>query len=245
MNKWIKRSPLLAVMVIAVALVVAFVFSEGLRDGMVSLLEWFKDRGAGGVALYTAFYTVMVVLTVPAVIFTFGSGFVFGFWVGSLAITVSIAVGSSTAFMIARYFFSERVSKKLMRHKKLKALDRGLQKEGWKIVLLSRLVPGFPFKLSNYFFGLTSVSFKGFFIGNMLGIMPILILNVYVGSVAADLDELLKGDRGPVQWISYGIGFIALLALIYYLRRWAKASLDEAISNGEEKPVSEPQHRAH
>lgn len=233
MNKWVKRLPILGVMGLAAGLVLAFALSEALREAMVGLLEWFKEMGPWGIAFYTAFYTLMVLLTVPAVIFTFGSGFVFGFWIGSLVITISIAVGSTGAFLIGRYLFSERVSTKLMRHEKLRRLDKGLGHDGWKIVLLTRLVPGFPFKLSNYFFGITSISLRGFFVGNMLGIIPIMLLNVYVGSVAADLDDLLHRDRGAMEWSLYGIGAAAMVLLILYVRRWAQSSLDEAIGGDE------------
>ena len=38
-----------------------------------------------------------------------------------------------------------------------RAIDRAVASEGWKIVLLTRLSPVFPYTLLNYAFGLTRV----------------------------------------------------------------------------------------
>jgi uncharacterized membrane protein YdjX (TVP38/TMEM64 family) len=234
MKNWLKAWPVGLLLILAGGIVAAFLVSEGLREWMLGLLERFKEMGPAGVIFYTLFYTVMVLLTVPAVIFTFGSGFVFGFWIGSAAIIVAIALGSSLAFLIGRHAFGKKAERFFLRHEKLRQLDKGMTAEGWKIVMLSRLVPGFPFKLSNYFFGLTSVSFKGFFVGNLLGILPMMLLNVYVGSVAGDLEELLKKDRGVGEWVLYGVGALAAVGLLYYLRRMAKQSLDQMVEAGAE-----------
>ena len=55
---------------------------------------------------------------------------------------------------------------------RFRALDTVISREGFKIVLLLRLSPLFPFALSNYLYGLTSVPFWDYFWGTLIGCVP-------------------------------------------------------------------------
>ncbi|MFN2310366.1 MAG: VTT domain-containing protein, partial [Gammaproteobacteria bacterium] len=59
-----------------------------------------------------------------------------------------------------------------MARAKLQVVSEELTPHGWKIVLLTRLIPFFPGKISNYFFGLTEFSLPGFVGGSLLGFIP-------------------------------------------------------------------------
>ena len=69
------------------------------------------------------------------------------------------------------------------------AIDEAVAREGWKIVLLTRLSPVFPFNLLNYAFGLTRVSLKHYFFASWLGMIPGTMMYVYIGSLAGVMDE--------------------------------------------------------
>ena len=56
-------------------------------------MAWFKKRnGWGGWGAYVGFYTGIVALFFPGVVFIMGAGFVFGFWRGLLAVWIGGAV---------------------------------------------------------------------------------------------------------------------------------------------------------
>ncbi len=234
MNKWIQRLPILAIIGLPVLFVGVFILFEDVREWAFALLRWFHEAGAWGIFFYVLFYSGIVLFMIPAVIFTFGAGFVFGFWMGAAVIITAIALGSTSAFLIARHALGRDVSRKLKEHPKLKRLDQGMGKEGWKIVMLSRLVPGFPFKLSNYFFGLTSISLKGFSLGNLAGVMPYMLVNIYIGSLAGDLTELVERDREPWEWSLYGCGLVAAVVLLFYIRKIASRSMENTIRSDKE-----------
>jgi uncharacterized membrane protein YdjX (TVP38/TMEM64 family) len=235
MNRWLQRLPFIVAIALAVIFIGAFLLFEGVREIAFALLRWFEEAGAWGILAYILFYTLIVVFILPAVIFTLGAGFVFGFWLGLLVILSAIALGSTVAFLIARHALGPDVGRKLMKHPKLNQLNKGLRAEGWKIVMLSRLVPGFPFKLSNYFFGVTAISFKAFFFGNLAGVLPFMLVNIYVGSMAGELTELAERDRQPWEWILYGLGLLAAVALLYYIRQIARRSMERTIGEEEKR----------
>jgi uncharacterized membrane protein YdjX (TVP38/TMEM64 family) len=131
------------------------------------------------------------------------------------------------AFLIARHLFGERASRFVLRHARLQRVSEDLAPQGWKIVMLTRLVPFFPFKLSNYFFGLTPFSLRGFTGGTLLGIVPFSLHNVYLGSIAADIATLgtRNTDRTALEWGLYGAGFLVAVGVVIYLSRLARRAL--------------------
>lgn len=232
-SKWIERFSLFGVVALATALLAIFTFSHSARETAAKVLVWFDQRGAWGMLLYIGMYVIAVVLLVPAVILTLGAGFVFGFWGGMLVVVVSVAISAPAAFLLARHAFGGRIENRLKRHPRLQIINRGLRKEGWKIVLLSRLIPGFPFKLSNYFFGLTEIPLRGFCIGTMVGVLPLTIVNVYVGTLVGRVAELVEREPEPWEWLLSGLGLLAMIALVYQLTGMARAAIRRATEEEE------------
>lgn len=54
----------------------------------------------------------------------------------------------------------------------VQAIERAVAEEGWKVVLMLRLSPAFPFTAVNYAAGLTCISFWGFMGASAVGLIP-------------------------------------------------------------------------
>lgn len=232
-SKWGEKLPLIGGLLLAASFLAAFLLIEGVQEAALALLKWVDGLGAWGALLYFGLYVAVVVLLVPGVVFTLGAGFLFGLWLGGLIIVAALATGSGVAFLIARHAFSESLSDAIREHPRIRLLNKGLSREGWKIVLLSRFLPLFPFKLSNYFFGLTAISFRHFFFANLVGVMPISLMNVYVGSVTAELAALTEREPQPWEWPLYAVGFVAAFGLVYYITRIARRAVAAAVEEEE------------
>jgi len=182
----------------------------------------------------------VVILVLPGVILTMGAGFLFGVLEGSVYVLIATSTGASIAFFIARRLFGEQWISYLRTHPKLSLIERGFTHQGWKVVLLTRLIPFFPFKLSNYFFGVTRISFSGFYIGNLIGIVPFTLTNVYLGSIAADLATLgtERASRSWLDWLVYGLGFVVTIAALIYFVRLAQKALAGGTSNGDHRSMN-------
>lgn len=221
-------APLAGSVLLAAALVCGLLWVDEARDGALALIDWIERQGAAGMATFFGLYVLVVVLLLPGAALTLGGGFLFGFWIGAGLVIGSLAVGSGIAFLIARHLFGERLARRLESRPSLRAANRGLKREGWKLVALSRCMPGFPYKLSNYFFGLTAISFRSFFWANLVGVIPLTLLNVYIGAAAANLAALGDQERPPWQWAVYAFGFVAALVLLAALTRLARRVMREA-----------------
>src|SRR5690606_28895895 len=124
-------------------------------------------------------------------------------------VVVGTTLGASIAFLIARYLFGKRAKEFVLKRSKVNSINEEMTKHDFKVVLLTRLIPFFPGKLSNYFFGLTDFRFGAYALATLIGLVPFSLHNVYLGSLISDLAELRAGGltRSPVQWALYGFGF--------------------------------------
>jgi uncharacterized membrane protein YdjX (TVP38/TMEM64 family) len=224
------------VSVLFVAAVLGVLLLFGVDEQVLRLLTWLDAQGAWASLLFMLIMAMVVVLLLPGMLFTAGAGFVFGVVEGAVYVVIGTTLGAMIAFLIARHLFGERATRFVLSNPKLKLVNEQLAPQGWKIVMLTRLVPFFPFKLSNYFFGLTSFSLRGFTGGTFLGIIPFSVHNVYLGSIAADLTTLgtRNIDRTPIEWGLYGAGFLVAVGIVLYVSRLARRALDRYTEEGGE-----------
>jgi uncharacterized membrane protein YdjX (TVP38/TMEM64 family) len=223
------KSPLwgIAASILFVAAALAVLVYFGAHEQVIRLLTWFDTQGAWAPLLFILIMAAVVVLVLPGVLFTTGAGFVFGVVEGSIYVVTGTTLGAALAFLIARHLFGQRARQFIMARTRLRLVSEELTPHGWKIVLLTRLIPFFPSKISNYFFGLTSFSLRGYVGGSLLGFTPFSIYSVYLGSIAADISTLGERNlgRSPLEWTIYGAGFIATVVAVVYLNRLARRAL--------------------
>ncbi|MCL7943591.1 TVP38/TMEM64 family protein [Marinobacter sp. ATCH36] len=224
-----KSSPILGMLasITFVGVILAILFSLGIHERVVEMLRWFEAQGAWAALLFIVLMTVTVVALLPGFLFTTGAGFVFGVFEGTVYVVTGTVIGASMAFLIARYLFGERAKDFVMARSRLRLMSDELTPHGGKIVLLTRLIPFFPGKLSNYFFGLTRFSFRDFFAGSVFGFIPFSLHNVYLGSIAADLTVLgvRETGRSALEWAIYGAGFAGTVVAVVFLNILARRAL--------------------
>ncbi|HMB15903.1 MAG TPA: TVP38/TMEM64 family protein [Pelovirga sp.] len=235
-----SKSPLavIAISMLFVVLLLAVMVYLDLHEQLVALLRWVDTKGAWAALLFILIMAVVVVLLLPGVLLTTGAGLVFGVVEGSAYVVVGTTLGATIAFLIARYLFGQRARLFVLSRAKLRLLSDELTPQGGKIVLLTRLIPFFPSKISNYFFGLTSFSLRGFVAGSLLGFIPFSVHNVYLGSIAVDISALAAGnlERSPLGWFMYAAGFVITIIAVLYFNHLARRALGDYMShdNGEE-----------
>jgi uncharacterized membrane protein YdjX (TVP38/TMEM64 family) len=210
------------------AILGALIYFDTQQQALI-LLKWLDTLGVWALLLFTLIMALVVILLLPGVMFTIGAGFVFGVVEGSICVVLGTTLGATLAFLLARYLLGSRARHYVVSHTRLKLFSDEFTPQGWKIVMLSRMVPFFPFKLSNYFFGLTPFSLRGFVGGTLLGIIPFSIHNVYLGSIAADITTLGERhlDRTPIEWAFYIGGFLVVLITVLYFKRLAHEALSK------------------
>lgn len=190
-------------------------------------LTWIESLGAVGGLAFIALYVVATIAFLPGSILTVGAGAVFGLGLGTVYVFIGATLGAIAAFLIGRYGARNWVSQKIAGNPTFAAIDQAVAAGGFKIVLLTRLSPVFPFNLLNYALGLTGVSLRDYTLG-AIGMLPGTLLYVYIGSLAGDLARLGSTPPTPhpqLTWALRLIGLLATLAVTIYITRIARQAL--------------------
>ncbi len=233
----LARIAFLATLVAAIGVILAFV---PVKDYLTSFLAWVQGIGPWGPAFLAIAYVPAAVLFLPGSILTLGAGFAFGVLAGTIAVSIGSTVGAALAFLAGRTLARSFIEAKVAGNPKFLAIDRAVGKEGFKIVLLTRLSPVFPFNLLNYAFGLTKVSFRDYFFASWIGMLPGTLMYVYLGSAVKSLADLAAGnvEGGLGQKVLFGVGLVATVAVTTLVTRIAKRALEDSLPETE---VAEPQ----
>lgn len=204
-----------------------------LRDALQSI----QDLGALGAIAFILLYIVATVAFLPGSFVTLGAGVVFGVLWGSCYVFIGAVLGSTLAFLIGRYLARDWIARKIAGKPKFAAIDDAVGREGFKIVLLTRLSPVFPFNLLNYAYGITNVSLKDYVLGSV-GMIPGTMMYVYIGSLAGSLATL--GTEAPAEVDPQAmlwqrglqvVGFVATVAVTLYVTRLARQALADRVGD--------------
>lgn len=235
----ILRLVALAVLVAAIAASLVFLpVQEYLRD----VLDWTKGLGAWGPIVLAAIYVPACVFLVPGSLVTLAGGALFGVVQGTIAVSVGSVAGASAAFFVGRFLARDWIESRVARNPKFRAIDQAVGEQGFKIVLLTRLSPVFPFNLLNYAYGLTRVRFRDYLLASWIGMLPGTILYVYLGSLAGEVANAAVGDRQrtPAEWTLYGVGLAATVVVTIFVTRVARQALDRAIADTRQDAETAP-----
>ncbi|KAM7256486.1 hypothetical protein ACFE04_012227 [Oxalis oulophora] len=208
-----------------------------------NFLIWVKDDlGPWGPIVLALAYIPLTVLAVPASILTLGGGYLFGLPVGFIADSIGATLGATAAFLLGRTF--SRVSQvgrsyvmsKLKNYPKFQAVAVAIRRDGFKIVLLLRLVPLLPFNMMNYLLSVTPVHVGHYMLASWFGMMPITFALVYIGTTLKDLSDVTHGwgEVSTTRWVFMVFGFVMSALLIACILKIAKSSLEKALAENSE-----------
>jgi uncharacterized membrane protein YdjX (TVP38/TMEM64 family) len=216
---------ILAVVLVAavIAAMVYFKIPALLQRLLAQALDWVANLGLWGPVVFLVLYVLACVCFIPGSILTLGAGALFGVIKGVIMVSISATLGATAAFLVGRYLAREWVARKIEKNPKFGAIDKAVAEEGWKIVLLTRLSPVFPFNLLNYAFGLTRIRLRDYVLASWIGTLPGTVLYVYIGSLA----QAGARHTTTAEWVLRGVGLLATLAVTVVLTRVAKKALNK------------------
>lgn len=201
-------------------------------------LVWIdKNLGHWGPLVLAVAYIPLTVLAVPASILTLGGGYLFGLTVGFIADSIGSTAGATAAFLVGKTIGRSYVVSKLKDYPQFQAVAIAVQRSGFKIVLLLRLVPLLPFNMLNYLLSVTPVSIGEYILASWIGMMPITFAFVYVGTTIKDLSDVTHGwnEISTTRWILLTIGSVASVVLMVLVTKVARKSLNKALEENEGK----------
>lgn len=162
------------------------------------------------------FATVLgsLVLAMPGLLFAVAAGLLFGPVWGTLACALAATLGASLAFAAGRFFLRDALKPWI---EKSPRLNRLLFEEAGRrdvyILMITRLLPVFPYNLQNFAYGVTNIRFWPYTLYSFLFMLP--------GSAVytAAASGVAEPERRTLYWTVSAILIIAVGALSLWLRR--------------------------
>lgn len=217
---------------LVLASIVLFVVSRffPVVDWIAELQQHVMRLGAWSALCYPLLYASCNVLLLPGGVLSIGGGFFFGLWWGFAIVLVGNVAGAALSFLISRSIGRRWFRRKLLANPTLGALEPAVEREGWKIILLSQLHPLFPTSLLNYLYGLTRIRFCTCMLWVAIGQAPGLFLYTYLGTLGQLGLNLVRGRTHPhpIEYLIWLGGFGTAALVLMYLGRIALRLLQEA-----------------
>jgi len=198
---------------IALALLIAAMAGWAVyhRDqiNLTTLDAWLAALGPWAPIGYVILFAMATVAFVPGVVFSLAGGALFGPLWGSLWNLAGATLGATLAFLIARYIAADWVSRRA--GGLLKRLIDGVDAEGWRFVGFVRLVPLFPFNLSNYALALTRIPLHHYVIATLVCMVPGAVAYTWLGYAGRGA---LSGEANAVRYGLLALGLLATIAVL-------------------------------
>lgn len=209
---------------------IAGVVSGGifLQDDIPTIEAWLTQQGAWAPVIFMTAFLVCSVIFVPADMFVFIAGALFGLWWGFLYVVVATVIIMLVEFILGRHLARQKVGSFLRQHPKFNAIDQAISQEALKIAFLLRLGP-VPMTPLSYMLSVSRISFRNY-LATMVGAFPSFFAWVYYGNLAAHLTKLATGleHHSPTHYASMIAGAVVAVIATVYITHVARRALKEA-----------------
>lgn len=175
-KKHIKIIVFVGIILLVIVLNYIFGWSDylGNMDNLAFLKEMLQDNFEIALLVYMGVTIVgCVVLALPGVTFAIIAGMVFGPIWGTIACSLSTTIGAIFAFIAGRFFLKDTIKPLVMKNKYLKKmLFDNAGKNDIFILMITRLVPLFPYNLQNFAYGVTDMSLGKYSLFSFVFMIP-------------------------------------------------------------------------
>ena len=140
------------------------------------------------------------------------SGFIFGKWVGTIIIALSLSMGALILYLLTIFFFKDLVHQKL--ENKMVFLKELFKKNEFLYFLTYRFIGGIPFFIANTLPVIFNVKIKNYFLGTLIGMIPQLFIMVSIGS---GLEKIIDANSTPPTFFEIILSKDIYLPLVAFL----------------------------
>jgi uncharacterized membrane protein YdjX (TVP38/TMEM64 family) len=203
--------------IIACVLLCVFFYWFSAKGYLAIFLEWVKDIGYWGNLLFVVAFTLtglpfMLIGYTPlglAAGFIYGQdGPILGILNASVTVLIGTITGSIVGFWSCRVLCKSWFQRKINESPTLQAFMHTMESKGFYLILIMRMAP-IPFGVQNGLFSVSNVSVLSFSVATIVGLVPEILMLVYMGTTMADRSRLLRaidgeGADGAFPFLDHG-----------------------------------------
>lgn len=170
---------------------------------------WFQEQGFIGYFAFILLCIITAVFMLPGGLLAIVAGIAYGGFLGGLLTVIGSTVGASISFVLGRTLLRDAVIKKYGDKPTFNKIMNGVNENGLSFLILTRLVPIFPYALQSYAYALTPMGFWKFSTISGLTMLPACFIYAYMAS-----DILTEGLSTSLS-IKFAIFGVILFLLTY------------------------------
>lgn len=185
-------------------------------QNIMNLKAWINGLGMIGPLVYILLFMSAALFFLPGLPVAILGGLAFGPLMGTVWASIGSTAGAALAFVVARYVARDMVEGWAQANPVFKKIDDGVAAQGWRMLMITRLVPVFPFNLQNYAYGLTKIGFPTYVLVSWICMLPGAVAFTFMGGA------IVSGEGNIGRTFVYlGIGAVVFV-LISLIPGWIK-----------------------
>lgn len=194
---------------------------SALEDNRDALRQFVEGNLLLAIFGFIAIYAGAVSISFPgASILTIFGGFLFGLWIGTLAVVTGATIGATIIFLVAKTAMGDMLRSKASGF--VKKMEEGFRADALSYLFTLRLIPAVPFWVLNIVPGILGVKLRDYVIATFFGIIPATFVYVSIGN---GIDAIFESGETPtltgvlfkpeIILPIFGLAALALLPVIY------------------------------
>jgi len=185
---------------------------DGIKRAVEQAQGYYSDNPVLVIGVFFAIYVAATAVSIPgAGILTLGAGALFGLATGAIVVSFASTLGATLAFLSSRYVLRDLVEDRF--GERLKAINKGLERDGPFYLFTIRMIPLFPFFVVNLVMGLTRIRTLTYVWVSQVGMLLGTIAYVNAGTQLARIEDT-SGLLSPAV-----IGSFVFLAIVPWIAK--------------------------
>ena len=177
---------------------------------IIGLAEYLRSFGSWSILVTVLLFIIMTFTIVfPFMILSGAAGIMYGLFWGVMISWVGEVIGAVVMFVFARYFFRVLIENWIKKSAYLKQVDDYSAKNGFKALLIARLLPLAPSGIITAVASISRISFWDFFLATLIGKLPPVVIKVLLGH------DLVFADENMTRLL-----IVVMVVVLVYIGLW-------------------------
>lgn len=178
--------------------------------------QWFQSLGFAGYFAFILLSVAVAVFMLPGQLLAIIAGISYGGFIGGWLTVIGATLGSTLSFVIAKYFARDYVVERFGKSNTFQKIEAGVKENGVEFLILTRLVPVFPYAIQSYAYALTPMTAGKFTIVSFFTMLPASFIYAYLAS------DIAVYGFSKALLVKFAIFGVLLFLLTYLPKRYAK-----------------------
>ena len=171
-------------------------FAQGLFESLKIFIQHIlESSGAYTPLYYILIFIVASLFFLPVIGFlSICSGALWGITQGTIYTVLAYNVAAIITFLVSRFISREKAKRTTYRFDgdEMTKINLGIEQHGYIYVVSARVMPVIPVQLLNYFFGISTIKFKDYLLGTLVGSIPLCLIYNCLGHYGKNLPDYLS-----------------------------------------------------